>query len=223
MKAKHFHPQPNTHGLVTHLKLWTGFSGNAKVVDYSPWGNDGVVVGAKPAYPGFSFDGTDDYIGIATPSNLPTGTTPRTTSIWVKTIYTGAAQILITWGANAAGDIWKQFIDVTSGNHWLFVNGGNARGTVDIRDGKWHHLIIACDGIAVENSIFYLDGEIDVISGIGAEPLTTTEELFFIGVANDGSTTPFNGFLDDVRIYNRALSAAEVKTLYDLTRWRYAA
>ncbi len=59
-------PQVNTVGLVTHYKLWAGLTTTGEVFDYSLGGATGTVTGTgiAPTYPGFSFNGTDDFIDV---------------------------------------------------------------------------------------------------------------------------------------------------------------
>lgn len=213
--------QVNTVGLVSHYKLWAGLMSAGKVFDYGFNGNTGDLNGTdiEPSYPGFLFNGTDDYIDMASPSGLPTSTTPRTTSYWMRTS-TDADQVTLSYGDAGAGATWKEFIAVTTGYHWLFVDGGNKRGSTDLTDGIWHHLAITSDGVAVEDVILYVDGAVDTPDGSTAEPLQTAQVHFRIGVASD-SSDPFDGNIDDVMIFNVEKSAAEIKSIYEITRSRY--
>lgn len=73
-------PQVNTVGLIAHYKLWDGLMsiGLGKVFDYACHGHDGTIQdGADgslvPTFPGFYFDGADDYIEIADHANFTPG------------------------------------------------------------------------------------------------------------------------------------------------------
>ncbi|MFA6095874.1 MAG: LamG domain-containing protein [Candidatus Paceibacterota bacterium] len=88
-----------------------------------------------------------------------------------------------------------------------------------ITNNKWHHVMATYDG---ETSVMYLDG---VQTGSNATPsgaiqYATTNPLCIgrepSGTACDQFTDLFNGALDEIRVYNRALSASEVKRLYNL-------
>lgn len=79
-------------------------------------------------------------------------------------------------------------------------------------DQDWHHVAIASDGSTVET---YLDGQ--PLGPVSSAPITYTESVLTIGCRN---TLPapqefFNGDLDDIRIYRRALSPVEVSDLAD--------
>ncbi len=74
-------PQVNTVGLVAHYKLWAGLTTAGDVFDYSLNGNTGTVTGTDitPVYPGFSFNGTDDFIDVGNQ-----GGTIMTMAMWVN-------------------------------------------------------------------------------------------------------------------------------------------
>ena len=81
MKRKHIRPQINTAGLAAYYKLWAGLSSPTTVFDYSLNGLTGTVAGTNcaPAYPGFSFNGTDDYIDVGTgPASV------KSVALWIK-------------------------------------------------------------------------------------------------------------------------------------------
>ena len=101
-------------------------------------------------------------------------------------------------------------------------NGIDAFGATKVTDNKWHHIVFTYDGSASASGIkLYVDGALDAITtatlGTG-NPGTLTDSGFVLG--GDKASGFFNGSmplaLDDTRIYNRALSAAEVTQLYKL-------
>ena len=95
------------------------------------------------------------------------------------------------------------------GDEWSQVWGLN-----DIADGEWHHVVGTWDG--TDQSI-YIDGVLDstvVRPGIGQ--INNTVTPLEIGRAESGGVPEryFSGQLDDLAIYSRALSAAEVLALF---------
>jgi len=91
-------------------------------------------------------------------------------------------------------------------------------GTVDIRtDGKWHHVAATWDTVTGETDM-YVDGVLDVTATHVATFIAPTSDtyLFAIGARASSSTIGANilrGWMDDVRVYNNALTAEEVETL----------
>jgi hypothetical protein len=71
----------------------------------------------------------------------------------------------------------------------------------------WHHIAATYDG---SNKILYLNGSID---GTGSGSLSTTSGNGEVGRQADFNNNFFDGVVDDVRIYDSALSASEVSAL----------
>ena len=89
-------------------------------------------------------------------------------------------------------------------------------GDVAIDDGVWHH--VAFVNTSASSHSLYVDGALDVTdTTTWSQDDLNTEEVNIGRYKNHTfSTTFFTGSIDDVRIYNRALSAAEVLRLYQL-------
>jgi len=88
-------------------------------------------------------------------------------------------------------------------------------GTVD---GNWHHLVGIYDGVNTTGGLkLYIDGQLAGTNNAPAALLNTTHDIS-LGSREDtsssGYTLPLYGTLDDVRIYNRALTVADVQQLY---------
>ncbi len=179
-------PQVNTVGLVAQYKLWAGLTSTASVFDYSLGGFTGTVAGTDiaPAYPGFTFNGTDDKITLG---NIGT---VRTCAFWMKP--SGATQEIMQF----AGGEWIDMAGGTiAGNGagvslTFFVDG--IAGT-SIADGVWNFVACTEAGLTANN----------VILG----------EAFGVGF--------YTGVFGDAMFYDSALSVADIKNIFSLTRWRY--
>lgn len=220
-----------TDGLVGY---WP-FNGNAN--DESGNGNNGTVNGAilttdrfGNAEKAYAFTGSTtvpSYIEGPS-SNLPTSA--RTVSIWFYGNDIGigtAGRALLGYGGQTCGQSWLMNVD-------NFGNGGNiyeVQGHCQNQqvlynygsnhpNGRWIHWLITTDNI--NGTKFYLDG-INVKNDpifINQTYVASKKFIFGAYVSNDGTSygwdgncNPFNGKLDDIRIYNRALSASEVSYL----------
>ncbi len=90
-------------------------------------------------------------------------------------------------------------------------SGANGQSTSNPADGKWHNVIWIWNGSSLS---LYVDGNAETVTVAG----TFTVNTVLNGVLRMGSYltggADLSGSLDDVRIYNRALSAAEVANLY---------
>jgi prepilin-type N-terminal cleavage/methylation domain-containing protein len=136
-----------------------------------------------------------------------------TISFWIKT-NGGDANVVVYWNANGRG------IRVPHADNRpiIYLGSGNFRyfsSTPSAIDNSWHHVVAIITGnnqTDINNSSMYLDGS--SLSVAWGSSDTTTDAKTLFQIARGG----FNGYLDDIRIYNRVLSEAEVKALYEGTK-----
>jgi len=83
-------------------------------------------------------------------------------------------------------------------------------------DNQWHHLVGTYD-LNAEDLTLYVDGQYASNDNTPSGTKCTASNPITIG-DNWGSWTYWDGYIDDVRIYSRALSATEVKQLYNMGR-----
>jgi type II secretory pathway pseudopilin PulG len=178
-----------------------------------------------------SFDGVDDYIQT---SYLQSGVTAYTIELWVKTADTGNQKIFIqnrgsggkslTLGIGQTGGLrggpGKVGFEVDSDNLDIGISS-----VQNINDNNWHHVVgvwSAPSGTSVSPSQFkiYIDGvEVPITTGVvgsATSPLTGSGGAKI--ARHDSWNTNFNGIIDEIRIYNRALSDAEIKAIYEATK-----
>ncbi|MDO8620439.1 MAG: LamG domain-containing protein [bacterium] len=202
--------------------LWS-FDGkdvvNGKVKDRSGQGNDGspVSIATSTFYAqgkigqGFRFDGVDDR--VSTGATLPSSGA-FTVSLWMKKIQTSGNQTIFV--QDASGDI--QLFYSPSNNGFGYKNAldvtDDLTGWTYTLDSNWHHLVFIENYTGdVDGDLLYVDG-VQITSqwaGLSVNPVAPT---FQIGGSVGGLF--WGGVLDDVRVYNRSLSATEVKQLYNL-------
>jgi hypothetical protein len=83
-----------------------------------------------------------------------------------------------------------------------------------VENGNWHHAVGAANR-NTKTMILYIDGSNVASADISTVGSIVNNGALYIGSRNTNDI-PFNGLIDDVRIYNRALSADEVKRLYKI-------
>ena len=93
---------------------------------------------------------------------------------------------------------------------------GAVQGRTNVNDGQWHHLAGVWDGTSIH---LYVDGELDVSSEASGN-IKHSPFKVWIGEndklrMSEGQNRSFNGLIDDVRIYDYALSAPEIKALHN--------
>jgi hypothetical protein len=184
-----------------------------------------------------AFDGTNDYASISSPSPL-SGTQSFTFEIWVNfTSITGnfGGISKCAWlfaGGTGSGAGQPEFA-VRSANNTSFTpntiefgrgNGGTT-GSLNINvsslmsNGNWYQIVLA--RTASNAQVVYLNG-----SSIGTGNVSNS---FSDGITNFGSienNVNFSGYLNgrvsNIKIYNRALTAAEVQQNYNATKTRFS-
>jgi hypothetical protein len=150
-----------------------------------------------------NFDGTDDYVECSAVSSI-SGSAPKTLSHWFLTTASANAN-WVSFGANFAGQLWQT--GIFSGNVGALNFAADVTtSSTPYRDGRWHHIATMYDGASV---ILHLDG---VRIGSGVFTINTGASAINIGRAIVASGYA-SVLLDDIRIYNRALTLAEIRLL----------
>lgn len=129
----------------------------------------------------------------------------------------------ISWGNDYRGEQW--LLSTTHGGSRfeptgvlrLDVSGGYITGSTRVTDDQWHHgaVVLEDDGSAdVRDVTLYIDGEPDTATKVVAQAIhTTIGTNFRIGSSSNGSGSFFEGSIDSVRIYERALSGTEISDM----------
>lgn len=192
-------------------------SGAITAIDYSGNNNDGKIYGALPisgiSGQALSFDGVDDYIEFP-----PLTNGSKTFSFCFKTTATGVERFL-SYDGGYYQDLWS--IQLDSNGKVLFgareIESGDCPqliGSNMVNDGQWHHLVLVLNTETNESTL-YIDGEVQAYSSQLTSDLTMFDHVFYGMWDNfnyNGAYT--NGTIDEIRIYNRVLSAAEIQSLY---------
>jgi hypothetical protein len=214
---------PGTDNLVAFYAL----DGNAD--DSS--GNElhGVIVG-DPNFVGgqigqaMELDGIDDYVDINNPALLDFGTGNFTISAWINMTATERGTVYAKGGDNSGGIRYTLAMGEGNDNKMTLTTDDDdskkqAKGDTVVNDGLWHHVLGMRNG---NTSLVYVDGAKDAALDLPDEyDLSGTSQAnALLGAITDarddtGATLEkfFAGLLDEVAIYNRALSAGEISYL----------
>ncbi len=160
------------------------------------------------------FDGVGDYVEIEGYKGI-SGSNARTVTAWVRAESNGSALSIVRWGTLAInGGLWSNVINA-DGKLRAAVLGGSIVGDTVIDDNTWHHVAIVLpdkENVVVRDILLYVDGEQEgTIISNGTQIIDTAVDMDVL-ISLDGSV----GLLDDVRIYNYALSEGEIGSLADV-------
>ncbi|HNS23060.1 MAG TPA: LamG domain-containing protein [Sedimentisphaerales bacterium] len=195
--------------LVAHWKLdeMTGSTAS----DSSGNGYDGTLLGgatwvAGMMDGGLDLNGSTGYVDFGTPSGWPSGTAPRTLCGWAKTdMVSSGWRWIASYGSEGTGT--AMFI----GANGSTLYGGGYGDDIYVNSfwqvGVWHHICLTYDGLTAR---LYADG-----AQVTFSPKTWNliPNRAHIGQQVNNYAEFWNGVVDDVRLYDTALTAAEVKAL----------
>ena len=190
---------------------WTDLSGS---------GNNGTLTNG-PTFDSANggslvFDGVNDY--VSTPLSLG-GYTAFTLAAWIKTT-TASKEVVSTYGVTNIFEFWINpnktiSIYTYSGASTTYRASSTVVGT-----GSWVYCVGTYNATTTLN--MYINGVLDNGALTGTIPafVNSGSSTVVIGNVNSGSFY-FNGSISQVSIYNRALSATEISTNFELLRGRY--
>ena len=205
------------------LVAYYPFNGNAN--DESGNGNNGTENGGVTlisdrlgnANSAFSFDGVDDYIRVLDDDSLDI-TDHFSVSFFIKTPLSQTGYFFTKHKASVDGD-GSWFLELQPNNTIMFESTPFSDYSVitgPITVGTWNHVAFTFDH-GTDNWNTYVNGQ---LTGTGTRAFsignTAIDLIFGAHMNNSGGIYNFyEGELDDIRIYNRALSEAEITALYE--------
>jgi hypothetical protein len=171
----------------------------------------------------FSFDGVDD--GVVTTATGPLGGSPRTLLAWAKT-GSSNQQMILFYGGEGTGRSIRAALNggVFTPCEGVRISTANGATTYSARtsDGNWHHYAYVIEEILpvvrVRDVKIYQDGRLLTSVCASFQPQvvldTTTPVPIHIGLPPNGSV-PFMGAIDEVSVFDRALSDAEIQAIFN--------
>ena len=212
--------------LTTNLTAYYSFDGNAN--DVSGNNHHGVIHSATLTSDRFGsvnqayyFNGIDAYIEIldGTSFNI---VDEFSASVWIKSNTLSSARNIMS-KSHGGGTGWLIERYPNSDTFWrnFYSNGGFYAGaSVSIPDGVWCHLVVTKQGA---NYKAYVNGiQQFSVTAASASVKNNGNLPFTIGAYNAGNTQPassldeyFYGAMDEIRLYDRVLSTAEIAQLLE--------
>ncbi|MDO8664873.1 MAG: LamG-like jellyroll fold domain-containing protein [Candidatus Liptonbacteria bacterium] len=189
------------------------FSGNNVTSTFggSPSSTEGKIGNA------FSFTTAGvDNVNLGNPSGIQFDVnTPFSVAFWVKLPTNSSTVGFVRKSTGIHGLGWYVWAWNSTNRLYFNINSSSTNlginSTMIITDNNWHHAVATYDGTSNRSGMkLYVDGTINATGTASAAigSMISTTPLTFSAAGGGGA-----GLLDDIRIYNRALSATEVKTI----------
>lgn len=201
------------------LIVWIPFAGAAGI-DFSGKQNNAVAVSTPvftPSEMGDSFAmSAGNYFQVTTLGAAnPIATNAVTAACWLKPNATSRGDLISVWGGAGSGtDQFDLLYGLTAGKPQFFTVAGGLQnsgvGSTAMTAGLRYHVAGTFDGT---NVAVYLNGKLEATAVHAGTLGSGASNPIQIGTSTSSNTA--NGAMADVRVYNRALSAAEINALYN--------
>ncbi|MDA7881203.1 PEP-CTERM sorting domain-containing protein [Akkermansiaceae bacterium] len=210
---------------------WTGpFSGDPQ------WVSTSLAPVPSGTTAALAFDGlgdwiVSDYAGIG-------GSGDRSVSFWVSSTNATQNTGIVAWGDSSIpnGRKWHVRLNNSAGNGPTGAIRTEIQGSYEIdgsplTDGNWHHVVSTyssggpfgsgqvshyVDGILISDGQTDTGGDTTVVNTVTSPTISGSTYPVLLGGRHQGTVVSFDGLLDEVRIYDHALSASEVQGLYQV-------
>ena len=171
----------------------------------------------------YHFDGSTSYISVPDATDLRLNSTDFTVNAWVN-LDTGSGNVLTKRLAGTADAGWAwSFHSGGSGTGLIFFGPGggstNAAGYQTINTGQWYMMTSVYTASAGQIDIYLNGVYINSTTGI-LSPNSSITEALYIGRDDINPSSPgyfFQGAIDEIKIFNSALSASTIQQLYNAT------
>ena len=199
-----------TAGLIQQFKFDNSYANVAGTTSFSATSFDYD----RSGYPNSAVRMTYALQSQATISGLPYGNAARTISFWVKSIADAGLNYgpVFSYGTGTTGNAFGGGVStdrtmmVSHNDDYTLIMPGWATNTV----GVWHHFVMTYDGTTAK---MYRNGQ---LMGSMAKSWNTinNSDIFKLGLGTGGQQW-FNGLIDDLKIYDRAVTDAEALEIYN--------
>lgn len=209
-----WHLNGGTSGAITNGTV-AGFadsSGNTNNGSVSNANGTGMAWAAGKFDGSVSFDGVDDKVSL--PFLPTTGATSFSIFSWVKTSVSGTRRGIVNYGADITNQALWFYVNASNQVAFDLANTAGPSSTATVNDGQWHFVGVVNNAGSVQ---IYVDGAASGSPVAMSPNIVSGAVTAAIGGPTGGNTSSlwyFNGQLDEVSVFNRALTISEVSLRY---------
>ena len=218
-----------TSSLVSNSDLIAYYPFSDNVLDESGYNNHGTIVGGvAPTADRFGnpnsamqFNGTDGYILVPNSASLQSPSSELTIASWVYLQGFNADSVfgmVMKTISSVQGEYGLGYYVLSDQGNIFYVQNGvvPSISQVGLPQNAWHFLASSYDGDSIR---IYFDGNLIGISELNVTIAPDNNPLS-LGLESNGINEYLLGKMDDIRIYNRALSHSEILDLYNENGWQ---
>ncbi len=164
-----------------------------------------------PDFDALRLDGVNDAAQVADAAALDVPANAFSVAAWVRRVVTSTHTADLIYDSGTQTGHW--FFGFLANDKLSFTTNGlvDYSSPLTVTDSNWHHVAAVVNGSGANNLAIYLDGA--AAPALSAVITSTPSGPKLIGNKNGSLNTPFSGDIDELRVYNRPLSAAEVGRL----------
>ena len=147
----------------------------------------------------------------------PGDNSSRSIAFWMVQSDQSADANIIGFGDDSEGEKFVIYTESTTGAVHIDINGKEIRGSTDVVDGNWHHVMVTYDNLSTDNfsalsTALYIDGKKQTITTSNTDTLAVATDNASVDMTIGGydSDSSFQGQLASIKIWHRALNAAQV-------------
>jgi len=177
------------------------------------WNNNGKYDKA------FLFDGVNDYLYVGDDNSLDMRTNGFTASFWINASATNTHDFVVMKGATSSTDAgYSLSLSSSVGKPEIYISDGssyivnNLTGSKSVTDNTWHHVVFTWDPAL--GAKIYIDGQLDAQTNTTSTVNINSSSSLKIG-GYTSSDYSVNGLIDEVKIYQTALTEDQVKQEYN--------
>ena len=162
-----------------------------------------------------SFNGTDQYVSAG---DFSLNANEGTVSAWIKSSNTSDFQMIV--GKFVSGSRQVQFRKETNKKIRVILYKSSTvnsllDSTATVSDDNWHHIAFTYNSSGIN---IYIDGSASGSNTTNITPVQTSTDDFIIGARNISAPEKFfSGQIDEVAVFNKALSGPKIQQIYDAT------
>lgn len=157
------------------------------------------------------FDGVSDYIECGNSTSLHQ-TNSITMSAWINPTSTTSLGNIMSKNSNSG---YRFRIDSTANAVWWYVSGNALQGG-QCPNGSWSHCLVSGNSSGLK---IYVNGNLVASNAVAFTPTTASAGNLLIGTV--GGSEYFNGKISQALVYNRELSASEVRQNFEATKSKF--